>query len=151
MDQIKLNDICIYGPNDTNKNGKVGKTSWDSFSYAIMMGHNVWHHINAVQEANKQYDLGACPNMLINETHNRLFFKDIIEAVFATSDKGVALAVIDEFNSFWNRIIGTRGLSGKKATNANTKFTELFEVIEDPVVELEEDRTNLDALEIEIE
>jgi hypothetical protein len=115
------------------------------------MGHNVWHHINAVQEANRQYDLGACPNMLINEAHNRLFFKDIVEAVFATSDKGVALAVIDEFNSFWNRIIGTRGLSGKKATNANTKFTELFEVVEEPVVELEEDRTNLDTLEIEIE
>jgi len=151
MDQIKLNDICIYGPNDTNKNGKVGKTSWDSFSYAIMMGHNVWHHINAVQEANRQYDLGSCPNMLLNETHNRVFFKNIVEAIFATSDKDIALAVIKEFKKFWDGIIGTRGLTGKKTTNANTKFTELFEVAESPVVELEEDRTNLDTLEIEIE
>jgi hypothetical protein len=50
-----------------NKLGKVSKTSWDSFSYAIMMGHNVWMHINAVQEANRQYDAGKCPNMLVDE------------------------------------------------------------------------------------
>jgi hypothetical protein len=151
MDQIKLNDICIYGPNDANKNGKIGKTSWDSFSYAIMMGHNVWHHINAVQQANRQYDLGSCPNMLINETYDKLFFKDIVEAIFATSDKGIALAIIDEFNSFWNRIIGTRGLSGKKATNASTKFSELFEVVDEPVVEFnEEDELKLEVLENDI-
>ena len=35
---------------DPNKIGKEGKTSWDSF-HAIMMGHNVWMHTNAVQEA----------------------------------------------------------------------------------------------------
>jgi hypothetical protein len=151
MDQIKLNDICIYGPNDTNKNGKVGKTSWDSFSYAIMMGHNVWHHINAVQEANRQYDLGSCPNMLVKEEINRVFFKDIVEEIFATSDKDKALGLIEKYRYFWKQIIGTRGLSGKKAINANTMFPELFEVVEEPVVELEEDRTNLDALEIEIE
>ena len=51
---LKAKDICIYGPGDLNKIGKEGKTSWDSFSYAIMMGHNVWMHINAVQEGNRQ-------------------------------------------------------------------------------------------------
>ena len=52
MDGVEVKDICIYGPNDVNKIGKVGKTSWDSFTYAIMMGHNVWLHLNSVQEAN---------------------------------------------------------------------------------------------------
>ena len=43
--ELAAKDICIYGPEILNKIGKEGKTSWDSFSYAIMMGHNVWMHI----------------------------------------------------------------------------------------------------------
>ena len=39
---IKVSDVCIYKPGDPNKIGKEGKTSWDSFSYAIQMGPNVW-------------------------------------------------------------------------------------------------------------
>ena len=35
-----------------NKIGKEGKTSWDSFTYGILMAHNVYMHIRAVQEAN---------------------------------------------------------------------------------------------------
>ncbi len=135
IDQIKLNEICIYGPGDKNKFGQVNKTSWDSFSYGIMMGHNVWHHINAVQEANRQYDLGLCPNMLVDERFDRVFFKDIVEALFATSDKGTALAIIDEFKFFWNRVIGTRGASGKKAITADTMFSNLFDVVEDNSVQ----------------
>ena len=50
--QMKISDVCHYGPGDLNKLGKEGKTSWDSFSYALMMCHNVWQHINAVQTAN---------------------------------------------------------------------------------------------------
>ena len=64
---LTAKDICIYGPGDLNKIGKEGKTSWDSFSYGIMMGHNVWMHINAVQEANRQYDNGIIPKMLVEE------------------------------------------------------------------------------------
>jgi len=100
-----------------------------------MMGHNVWHHINAVQEANRQYDLGKCPNMLVDERFDRVFFKDIVEALFATSDKGTALAIIDEFKFFWNRVIGTRGASGKKAITADTMFINLFDVVEDNSVQ----------------
>jgi hypothetical protein len=28
-----MGDVCYYGENDLNKNGKIGATSWDSFSY----------------------------------------------------------------------------------------------------------------------
>ena len=42
MENVPIKDICIYNPGDLNKIGKEGKTSWDSFTYAIMMGHNVW-------------------------------------------------------------------------------------------------------------
>ena len=126
---LTAKDICIYAPGDLNKVGKEGKTSWDSFSYAIMMGHNVWMHINAVQEANRQYEKGKIPAMLINETFDRVMFRDIVEAIFATDDRDVANAVINEYSKYWDSIIGTRGNTGKRIVNAQTKFTDLFEEV----------------------
>ena len=66
---------------------KRDSTSWDSFSYAIQMGHNVWSHINAVQEANRQYDSGVVPTMLVEEQFDRLMFRDVVEAIFATKPR----------------------------------------------------------------
>ena len=126
---LKAKDICIYAPGDLNKIGKEGKTSWDSFSYAIQMGHNVWSHINAVQEANRQYDNGIIPNMLVEESFDRLFFRDVVEAIFATSNRDEAEAIIEEFSRFWMSIIGTRGATGKKTVNASTQFGNLFEEV----------------------
>lgn len=126
---LSAKDICIYGQGDLNKIGKEGKTSWDSFSYAIMMGHNVWMHINAVQEANRQYDQGKIPNMLIIEDFDRIMFRDIVEAIFATDDRSVADAIIKEYSKYWMSIIGTRGATGKKTVNASTQFANLFEEV----------------------
>ena len=128
-DQLQAKDICIYAPGDLNKVGKEGKTSWDSFSYAIMMGHNVWMHINAVQQANIQYDKGAIPAMLIDETFDRVMFKDIVEAIFATSNRQEAEMIIEEYSRYWMSIIGTRGAVGKKTVNASTQFGNLFEEV----------------------
>ena len=127
--QLEAKDICIYAPGDLNKVGKEGKTSWDSFSYAIMMGHNVWMHINAVQQANIQYDKGVIPAMLIDETFDRVMFKDIVEAIFATSNRQEAEMIIEEYSRYWMSIIGTRGAVGKKTVNASTQFGNLFEEV----------------------
>src|SRR6056300_1245147 len=126
---LMAKDVCIYAPGDLNKIGKEGKTSWDSFSYAIQMGHNVWSHINAVQEANRQYDNGTYPAMLVDESFDRLFFRDVVEAIFATDSRDEANAVIEEFSRFWMSIIGTRGATGKKTVNASTQFANLFEEV----------------------
>jgi hypothetical protein len=124
IDQLQMKDICIYAPGDLNKNGKEGKTSWDSFSYALMMGHNVWMHINAVQEANRQYDLGKLPAMLVDERFDRVYYKDIVDAIFACDNRDDANAIIEYYSKFWMMIIGTRGATGKKTINAHTKAEE---------------------------
>lgn len=145
-DGLGVKDICIYAPGDLNKIGKEGKTSWDSFSYAIQMGHNVWSHINAVQEANRQCDSGTFPYMLVASklhrktfrTYDRDFFRDIVDDIFATDDREKAEALIDEHRSYWMDIPGTRGAVGKKTVNSTTFFNNLFEE-ETPDLTVEDD------------
>jgi len=124
IDQMQMKEICIYAPGDLNKNGKEGSTSWDSFSYALMMGHNVWMHLNAVQEANRQYDLGKLPAMLVDERFDRVYYKDIVDAIFACDNRDDANAIVEYYSKFWMTIIGTRGATGKKTVNAHTKAEE---------------------------
>lgn len=157
IDQVQIKDICIYAPGDLNKIGKEGKTSWDSFSYAIQMGHNVWSHINAVQEANRQYDNGVVPAMLVQEKFDRLYFRDVVEAIFATSDRGTADKIVEDYSRFWMSIIGTRGATGKKTVNASTQFANLFDVVEEESVQsehseefTEEEINKLDQMEDQI-
>ena len=135
LDGVKTNDICVYAPGNLNRMGKENKTSWDSFTYAILMGHNVWMHLNSVQEANRQYDAGLCPTMLVQEKFDRLYFKDVVDAIFSATDRATADAVIENFSKFWMAIPGTRGATGKKTINASTNFSKFFE----------EDSTTADA------
>jgi hypothetical protein len=149
-DGLKVSDVCTYAPGDLNKIGKEGKTSWDSFSYAIQMGHNVWSHINAVQEANRQYDNGIVPRMLVQEKHDRLYFRDVVDEIFATDDKEKALKLVDDHSRFWMAIPGTRGAIGKKTVNASTYFGALFDVKETKSTDEKElDETKLEELEDE--
>jgi hypothetical protein len=124
-DMLTMRDICIYKPGDVNKNGKEGKTSWDSFSYALLMGHNVWMHLTAVQEANRRFDAGEHPAMMRRSTGDYAYFEDIVEAVFAAPDRETSEEIIEMYDSYWMEIIGTRGLKGKKAKNGGTQFKKL--------------------------
>ena len=124
-EQLQMKDICVYAPGDLNKIKKEGKTSWDSFSYALMMGHNVWHHINSVQEANRQYDSGCMPKMLINQLSG-VSIVDIIEAVFSTPDFDERLAILEYYKSDFMRVCGARGMGGKKAMQAAGQYQEHF-------------------------
>ena len=146
-----IKDVCIYKPGDLNKNGKEGRTSWDSFSYAIQMGHNVWMHINAVQEANRQYDQGIIPNMMAFDTiYDRKYFRDVVDRIFSTNDRNEALAIIEDFNKFWISIIGTRGATGKKTVNSSTMFNKNFELIDNASYRRDDsglDDSKLDKLE----
>jgi hypothetical protein len=131
-DMLKMKDICFYAPGDLNKNGKEPeKTSWDSFSYALLMGHNVWMHLTAVQEANRRFDGGEHPAMMRCSGPRGEYFEDIVEAIFAAPDKATAMEIIEMYGGplgYWTEIIGTRGFKGKKAFNGNAMFDVLFEV-----------------------
>ena len=153
-ENINVNDICVYAEGDTNKIGapkiKAGhidkdkkgnpildvegnpiirskdSTSWDSFSYAIQMGHNIWSHISAVQEANNKYDQGIIPSMLVQELFDRILFRDIINEIFSTDDRDKANKINDDSKRFFDTILGTRGNTGKKMTNSATCYNNLF-------------------------
>ncbi len=58
-ERMTMGDVCYYAPGMLNKIGKEGKTSWDSFSYFLQMGHNVYQHLDSVQRANMLTD-AAC-------------------------------------------------------------------------------------------
>ena len=183
--QLTMKDICIYKPGvrktdaelngeifdpnnmnhfhtlpDLNKIGKNGKTSWDSFSYALLMGHNVWMHIEAVQRANREYDNGSWPAMMWNQNGDHARFKDIVDAIFATADRAEAEAIIEHYDRYWMDIVGTRGFKGKKAKNAHSQFNALFETVDDEAedsIQLEhgeeftaEESDKLDQLENEL-
>lgn len=145
--RLRVQDICVYRPGDLNKIGKEGKTSWDSFSYALMMGHNVWMHIEAVQRANREFDQGTCPDMMVHPTDGQFDVRNVIDRVFAARDRNASLRIIDEHARVWERVIGTRGFTGKRAVNAHTMFNNLFDVVEDAAESDEFDQSCLDQLE----
>jgi hypothetical protein len=150
-DMLTMKDICIYKPGvvkagvtlneenfkdpesydvlpDVNKTGKWGKTSWDSFSYALLMGHNVWMHLTSVQEANRRFDSGTRPAMMEYSAPGRDKFEDIIDRIFAAPDKQTALDIIQSYDNYWMEIVGTRGFKGKKAKNSNTMLKKHVEI-----------------------
>ena len=145
--RLKVSDICYYKPGDLNKIGKEGKTSWDSFSYALLMGHNVWTHIESVQRANREYDSGCGPDMLLHPRDSWYDFRAVIDRVFAARDRQKSLQIIDEHATIWQRVVGTRGYTGNRAVNAQTMFNNLFDFGEPQDTEEILDPTKLDALE----
>ena len=147
-DMLTMKDICIYKPGDLNKIGKEGKTSWDSFSYALLMGHNVWMHLTAVQEANRRFDAGEHPAMMRRDGGDYAYFEDIVEKIFAAPDRQTAEDIIESYDSYWMQIVGTRGFKGKKTKNARTQFGALF-TFEEPELDTQ-DTSALDQLEEQV-
>lgn len=162
---LKISDICYYDTGvrktDQELNGesfdyknldhykvlpklngrnKISSTSWDSFSYALQMAHNVCSHIYSVQEANRQYDAGKQPAMLSWSTGDYAKFKDIVDRVFAAPTRSEAEDIIDSYSNYWMEILGNHGFIGRRALNANTLFNNLFTSVEpDDVQQVEND------------
>ena len=145
--RLKISDVCVYKPGDLNKIGKEGKTSWDSFSYALLMGHNVWMHLDAVQTGNELYDQGIQPGMLAGRTTRAHDFRNIVEDIFSQQDRQKSLDKIEHYVKVLDLIIGTRGFTGKRLVSARPMFESLFEVEEVTTDPDDLDTDQLDALE----
>ena len=138
-DLLQIKDVCYYKPGDLNKIGKEGKSSWDGFSYILLKAHNCWMHLTAVQEANRRYDAGEYPKMMRYSAPSQDKFEDVVERIFAAPTREASMELIEQYDSYWLEIAGTRGYTGKKAKNANTMFNALFDNIEE-TVELDDEQ-----------
>jgi hypothetical protein len=126
-----------------NKLGKIpNRTSWDSFAYALMMGHNVECHIVAVQRAQQLMDIEIAKTKgKLHWSHwkkvkssdmsdeysdwvprNILYFSTLIEDLFNTKNKTEAFEMIDKAIPFLKSLEGAR-LQGGPAQNT---FGSLF-------------------------
>jgi len=93
----------------------------------LLQAHNVYQHMFAVQEANRQYDSGCVPAMLMNETFESVRFGDLVDEIFSLNDRQKSLDLIDKHSRFWMQIMsGSQGFSGKRSVNAGTMFDQLF-------------------------
>jgi len=141
--RLTIADICHYAPGMLNKIGKEGKTSWDSFAYALMMGHNVECHIRAVQRANNLMDIELAKHkpdwrrwrkvkdadksdeMSEWVPRNVLYFNRFVEELFALNTKDEAFEMIAEAErlGFLQNLEGAR-LRGGVTNIAHTLFYE---------------------------
>ena len=127
-DLMLMKDLCYRGQGFIGQHGKETKTSWDTLSYTLLQSHNVYMHMTAVQEANRQYDKGIMPKMVMSKFDDE-HFGEIVDKIFAQKDRQKSLDMIESHSSFWMQMkSGSQGFSGKKAMNAMTMFDQLFEV-----------------------
>jgi hypothetical protein len=149
-----------------NKLGKIpNKTSWDSFAYALMMGHNVECHIVAVQRAQQLMDI-ECARFTPDWRHksiegkkeiefsdwvpNRiLYFSTFVEELFNTKTKDEAFQLISDAGGFLKTLEGSR-LQGGPAQNTFGNLFEVEEIRQDEIDFANPDDDELKNLEQEL-
>lgn len=131
-----------------NKLGKIpNKTSWDSFAYALMMGHNVECHIVAVQRAQQlmdielaKYDISWRQSGINGKKETEysdwvpkriIYFNNFLNELFETKTKDEAFQLIEDAKAFLKSLEGARLQGG----NSDNVYDELF----DEVIEKQDD------------
>lgn len=155
--QIKFDHLNPDHYNEVPKLNKLGKipnkTSWDSFSYALMMSHNVYCHIAAVQRANQLVDIERTRfkpdwrhwvKLSAKDSgdefsewvpRNILYFDRFVEELFNTSTKKEAFDMIERALPFLKALEGAR-LRGGPDQNHFSNLFELEEVTKQNEVDL---------------
>jgi|TARA_R110000822_G_scaffold304976_1_gene430420 hypothetical protein len=83
----------------------------------------------------------------MNETFERVRFRDLVDEIFALNDRQKSLDLIDKHSRFWMQIMsGSQGFSGKRAVNAGTMFNELFSVEDETPINTDVDLEDSDEL-----
>jgi hypothetical protein len=131
-DRMVMKDLCYRGQGFIGQHGKETKTSWDTLSYTLLQAHNVYQHIVAVQEANRQYEQGLMPKMVMNKFDDN-HLGVVIDEIFSLKDRQKSLDLIKHHSKLWTQMqSGSQGFSGKKTVNAMTMFDQLFDVQAEP-------------------
>jgi hypothetical protein len=134
-DRMTQGDINWYSPGMLNKNGKEGKTAWDSFTYMLLMSHNVYQHIESVQRANALADLATTrldidwrsfqkakgKSLEIDTWVPRkiVFMNKFIDELFRTENP---MSLLEEARPLLAEFNGTKSL-----TSTDSSFGSLFE------------------------
>ena len=121
-----VKDLCYRGQGFLGQHGKETKTSWDTLSYTLIQAHNVYQHMTAVQEANRRYENGIKPKMVM-DPHGHIIFSDLVDKIFSLKDRQKSLELIDYHTKFWMQLKAGQGFSGKKAINAHTMSDQHFD------------------------
>jgi len=131
-DRMMVKDLCYRGHGFINQQGKETKTSWDTLSYTLLQAHNVYQHITAVQEANRKYEMGIMPKMVMSKfDENHL--GTIIDEIFSLNNRQKSLDLIKANSKLWTQVqSGSQGFSGKRTVNAMTMFDQLFATEQEP-------------------
>ena len=133
-----MGDVCWYKPGMLNKLGKEGRTSWDSFSYFLMMAHNIYEHIESVQRANALTDaVVASTDVDIRDWQKKLkskskigevnkwvprnlvYFNELVEQVFSSERP---MDVINDNSALLEELS-----KNKRHTSTNTMHGAFFE------------------------
>jgi hypothetical protein len=160
--RLTMGDICWYAPGMLNKVNKEGKTSWDSFAYALMMGHNVECHIVAVQRAQQLMDIETAkhkPDWRMKGVEGKkeieysdwvpnriLYFATFVEELFNTKSKVEAFQLITDAAGFLKSLEGSR-LQGGPAQNTFGSLFDVEEIRQDEIDFSNPDDDDLRALE----
>jgi hypothetical protein len=121
-ERILMSDICVS--NDPKK-----KTSWDTFSYALIMCHNVYVQIRGVQEAIRIWDLPGemCLGWMDLEAYEaRETVKEILDLAFVSQtpfsdiEKRVLGVKRKLLNSFAGTTMGNKKTAEEESWNSMT-------------------------------
>jgi hypothetical protein len=137
-ERLTMGDLCYYAPGDLNKLGKEGRTSWDSFSYFLMMAHNVYQHIESVQRANQLTDTAVMTHDVdlrewrkpakanskaleidVWTPRNLIYFNHLMDELFETE---TPMQLIED-----NTALLADLSKGRLRKSSNTVFSDLFE------------------------
>ena len=147
-DKLLMKDICYRGPGFIGQHGKETKTSWDTLSYTLIQAHNVYQHMTAVQEANRRYENGIYPSMVIDK-YDHTTFGVIVDEIFSLKDRQKSLDLIDKHSKFWMQMKAGQGFSGKKVLNSQKAMKNLF-TFEDEDPEVDEEIIDSDDIMTEV-
>ena len=148
--RITVGDICCDDTprtdwvNEDGKKIKGKKSSWDTFSYTLMMNHNVEMMLKTLQEANRIYKVPASGNEGTGIKgidswipKDLITFRDkILPEVFAAKTKKAAFAIIDSYKNELGGLGGQDAGKGLLMSAGDDDNIEMKEVEESVLQEI---------------